>query len=71
MYYIRLIINFRKTASDPLYSSHVLVDIPKKNVDLDLNNRKIINMIDMDINIQVNEKVINSVVYEDPFCSKL
>ena len=37
MYYIRMIINFQKTwtALDPLYSLHVLVDIPQVGNDLD------------------------------------
>ena len=34
MYYHRVIVNFRKTASDRLYQLHLLVDIPQNGDDL-------------------------------------
>ena len=34
MYCLRVIVNFRKTAVDPLYQLHLLVDIPQDGDDL-------------------------------------
>lgn len=54
MYYIRFIINFKKTASSPPYSPHVKVDIEKAGNDLQtynspftqncMNRKKILNI---------------------------
>lgn len=34
MYYHRVVVNFRKTAADPLYQLYLLVDIPQYGIDL-------------------------------------
>ena len=37
MYYHRFIVNFRKTAANPLYQLHLLVNIPQDGNDLQTN----------------------------------
>ena len=35
MYYHKVVVNFKKTAANPLYQLHLLVDIPQVGDDLD------------------------------------
>ena len=41
MYYHRVIVNFRKTAANPLYQFHLLVDIPQDGTDLQMHPQNV------------------------------